>query len=672
MRPRKVLVLLLLSVVLLQSRIACFGQPLLKLKVKVKQPQAVQFSQDNRFVAVGSGFVPQLFGASNETLVRSLDGIKNGLRAGHGGTVLCLGFSPDNQLLATGGNDRVIKLWNYLTGDLVGTMVGHKKSVIGLSFISADRLASISEDETLKIWDTRKGSILFSIDGHGTLRSVDVAPGGQLLAIAGADTVVSLINPETGELLRKLTGHSTWIRSLAFSPDGKYLASAADNGKVLVWNLSSYKVFSKYELKGWCYDLEFSPDARYLSIANEKNQVQFYDIETGIKALQLKGFDNAVRVGVFNPNGKEFVTIEEFEPYVKYWDVEGLNITPLFRSKDLKDINPPQIFVSSPAVSGSGKVQFTEELLRISGTTMDESGVRRLRINGMEAPLRSNGNFAVNLALSVGDNPVVIEATDINDNISVKRFTVVRLQGSATSYVPAKARNYLFVVSINNYQHWPKLNNAVKDGRDLAQTLMAKYTFDSTSVTYLFNEQATRNNIYKQLRLYAETITPSDNLLIYFSGHGYFDPLLNEGYWIPVDATKGADGDYLPNSTILKILENVPTQHTLLIADACFSGSLFGDPRRGYAENVEKYRSRWGLASGRLEAVSDGSAGRNSPFATELIKFLSQNTKDRLTASELILAVKLGVPENAEQTPIGNPLKIEGDEGGEFVFYRRR
>ena len=271
----------------------------------------------------------------------------------------------------------------------------------------------------------------------------------------------------------------------------------------------------------------------------------------------------------------------------------------------------------------------------------------------------------------MGDNFVNIEATDINDNIALKKFIISRQDLLGGDYDPSNAKNFLLVVGINKYEYWPQLNNAVKDANDLAGTLMGMYNFDFSNVTVLRDEQATRNLIYKTLRAYIEQVTPKDNLVIYFSGHGHFDELLSEGYWVPVEAHLNAEGEYLPNSSILKIIENINSQHTFLIADACFSGSLFGEQKRGFAENVEKYRSRWGLASGRLETVSDGAQGTNSPFATELLTYLRKNTKEKITVSEIIQSVKLAVSDRAEQTPIGNPLKVTGDEGGEFVFYKR-
>lgn len=216
------------------------------------------------------------------------------------------------------------------------------------------------------------------------------------------------------------------------------------------------------------------------------------------------------------------------------------------------------------------------------------------------------------------------------------------------------------------------LNNAVQDAKDVKDVLTSKYNFDPLDVTILLDDEATRYNIYEALRRYIERISARDNLLIYYSGHGYFDKLLSEGYWVPVDAQANDVSAYVPNSQILKIIENINSQHTFLVADACFSGSLFASNTRGYTEHVEKYKSRWGLASGRLEFVSDGSVGTNSPFAKSFIGFLQSNEQAAVPVSDLVQYVKKRVTETNDQTPIGNPLKGVGDEGGEFVFYKRK
>ena len=641
------------------------SQDLLKATVKIKSPQALAYSAGNKYLAVSSPSEVQILNAGSDTKAITLTNSRN---------VNGIAFSTDNTTVAAACGDGTIKLWSIPDGKLVSTLKGHVGAVLALRFTNGDKnLVSIGDDKAVNFWDAKAGTLLFSKKDHiKSIRGLDASLDGTWVATAGADKEILLRDAESGNVAKKLQAHEGWVRTLAFSPDSKTLASGGDDKKIILWDIESGKQLKQFPQRGWIYDLEFSNDGKYLFAALEKNAVDVYDINTNLPALKLDNFQTPVLALAISPGGKEVTTIQEFINEAKYWNIESLNISPVFRFKDKKDITPPQIFVSNPPNIQDNQVRYSKDMIDITGSVIDESGVRRLRVNGIETPIKQNGNFFIKLPLSMGDNFVSIEVTDVNDNIALKKFSVLRKNLDGGDYDASKAKNFLLVVGINNYEYWPHLNNAVKDANDLAGTLMGLYNFDFSNVTVLRDEQATRSNIYKTLRNYISQVAPADNLVIYFSGHGHFDELLNEGYWIPYEAHTNEEGDYLPNSSILKIIESINSQHTFLVADACFSGSLFGEQKRGYAENVEKYKSRWGLASGRLETVSDGAQGTNSPFATQVLKFLKENKKDRVTVSELIQSVKLGVAEVTNQTPIGNPLKVTGDEGGEFVFYKKK
>jgi Caspase domain/Glucodextranase, domain B len=345
------------------------------------------------------------------------------------------------------------------------------------------------------------------------------------------------------------------------------------------------------------------------------------------------------------------------------------NLITVLRSE--KDHNAPMIYVSDPGNIRDDHTTVYQESVSLKGTVIDESGIQHLKVNGLVVPVKENGAYSLYMPLNVGENPVVIEAKDINQNISLKKFTIDRKNADGTEYNFSEAKNYLLIVGINKYEHWPQLNNAVSDVTMVKDVLTSKYRFDQENIVTLTNEQATRSGILTALRGFIERVTPRDNFMIYYSGHGFFDKLLNEGYWVPIEAESNDIGAYIPNAQILKIIENINSQHTFLVADACFSGSLFASSSRGYSDHVEKLKSRWGFASGRLELVSDGSVGQNSPFAMGFYEFLNTNKEQKVPVSDLIQYVKKKVAETTEQAPIGNPLKGVGDDGGEFVFYKR-
>ena len=246
----------------------------------------------------------------------------------------------------------------------------------------------------------------------------------------------------------------------------------------------------------------------------------------------------------------------------------------------------------------------------------------------------------------------------------------VRLEQEDHNAATQKAgKNYLLVIGIDEYVHCPTLYNAVKDAKDIVEVLISRFQFETENIQTLYNQAATKSNIYKAFEYFAEKVTPADNFLLYFSGHGEFKKLFNLGYWIPVEAEIDATHKFIPNSEVKNILSAIKSHHTFLMADSCFSGSLFA---KGTGKNIslrkEKDPSRWGLTAGRNEIVTDGTPGKNSPFA-ESILYQLRNADSPIGVAELCNKVLEVVAANADQTPRGEPLKIEGHRGGQFVFH---
>lgn len=132
--------------------------------------------------------------------------------------------------------------------------------------------------------------------------------------------------------------------------------------------------------------------------------------------------------------------------------------------------------------------------------------------------------------------------------------------------------NKLFLIGINEYKHKP-LNSCVKDVQDFKQALLDRYDFELNDIYEVYDNDATLKNIYDALDKYVMTLKESDNLIIYYSGHGSYNQNLEMGYWVPIDGTKG-DSSYLSNQTLVSFLEKMKAQHIFLISDSCFSASL--------------------------------------------------------------------------------------------------
>jgi hypothetical protein len=595
------------------------------------------FSLDQSVLAVSEDEELVLY--SPQTLLKTRE-----FEKGHSKTITSILFCEDNKHIITAGLDSKLIYWDY-TGGIIQKSWVAPKPIIDAQIVENEKVALITEKEFI-IYDFAVNKTLSSIASQTPLATLSVAADEKTI-VTGTSLGIITMYDAYGNIIRNFKHQPGLLTALDICPLGDYVVSGYENGKIRLYDKQGTIVASFTDAKKWIRALEFTTDAKYFAVGDDWGNCLVYSTDKKIIAEKFKIDDVPILTLEFSPDGM-YITVIASQREISSWDMKKLNIASVFKVKDQKDRTPPQIYVSSPPNIQDDKVRIYKDMVEIRGTLMDESGIRNLRVNGREVPIKDNNNFVFIQPLSMGDNQFAIEAKDVNDNISIKRFTVQRKNLTGEEYDVAKARNFLFVVGINDYEYWPKLNNAVKDANDIANSLLRQYNFEFDNVVLLKNEQATRSNIYKSLRSLIEQVTPQDNLLIYFSGHGYFDGLLNEGYWIPIDAKVNNSGDYLSNSDILKIIGNIDSQHTFLIADACFSGSLFSESKKGYAENVEKYKSRWGLASGRLEVVSDGAIGQNSPFATATITFLNENTKDKFAISELIQYVKMKVAETSD------------------------
>jgi WD40 repeat protein len=554
-------------------------------------------------------------------------------------------------------------------------------------FMPTDRITGIAyaKDQGI-IYTDDKGMVGFILLGEGTEKwkvkahkgyglDVTYSREKKLILSGGADGQVVFFDLEGNILISKRLS-SQWIREVGISVDGQVAVAGDNSGNLFaVYPQANYahEQLQGASLKGFISEIDVAPNDEVFSFASDGGEIVIWSNSKKQVLRTIKeGGNKYLKSAVFNPNGRTLFTSWGGSMNMNNYDISLLGIVPKFRFKDETDKTAPLVYISQPANTSEGSITYSQDLLKIVGSAVDDSGIHSLKINGLNTPIKEGGNFVIMLPLQMGENFITIEAQDINQNISVKRFIVNRKDLDGEDYDPAKARNHLFIVGINKYKYWPQLFNAVRDAEAIANTLVGMYNFSFSDVKMLLDEQASLNNIYTELSKYIETVGPDDNLVIYYSGHGFYNDALKEGYWIPYDAKLNAMGEYFSNSNLLKLVNSIQSQHTFLVVDACFSGSLFAPTTRGYVDNVEKYRSRWGLASGRLETVSDGAYGSNSPFATRLLEFLRTNTKDEIPVSEIVQYVKVNVANESNQTPIGNPMRSVGDEGGEFVFRRRK
>ena len=255
--------------------------------------------------------------------------------------------------------------------------------------------------------------------------------------------------------------------------------------------------------------------------------------------------------------------------------------------------------------------------------------------------------------------------------------------GSADIRAATLPRYRAVVVGVNAYAQgdeggWNLLKTARQDAEAVATALERDFGF---TVRRLFDGEATRAAVMTALD---EIVGYGDDdaVLVYFAGHGYYDAAMEEGYWIPADARRKVAGrdakeDWLWNSTITRIVGASAARHVLVLADACYSGSLFrGDAPMDARGSLSWYEralarpSRYLIASGGLEPVLDSGAG-HSVFAQQVLNFLGDPEQDVFSASDLGAALRGRVSALTGQMVQMGPLPLARHAGGEFVFVRK-
>jgi hypothetical protein len=270
-----------------------------------------------------------------------------------------------------------------------------------------------------------------------------------------------------------------------------------------------------------------------------------------------------------------------------------------------------------------------------------------------------------------GENTIKIIAIDNDGSISEDKLTVECLSYALSMKLLETGKYYGLLIAVQNYDD-PKitdLSHAIEDATALYNTLTKYYTFDKNDLKLLVNPRF--EDIVIELDKLTKTITPKDNLLVYFAGHGVWSEETNVGFWLPSDAKESNTANWFRNSTMRDYIGSIKSKHTLLIADACFSGSIFKS-RKAFTnapvaiEKVYELSSRKAMTSGSLSEVPDRSV-----FLEYLVKRLSENNKPFLSSEELFYSLKTAVINNSPNIPQFGEILNTGDEGGDFIFIRK-
>lgn len=195
----------------------------------------------------------------------------------------------------------------------------------GLLLVSCKQAAAVGVSNQITLEE------ITTLRGHsGIISSIAFSPDGKLLASGSRDKTIKLWNVETGQEITTLTGHTSWVRTVAFSPDGKLLASGSRDKTIKMWNVETGQETAT--LTGhtdWVRQIAFSPDNNLLASAARDKTIKLWNVTTGKETATLAGHTDWVRSVDFSADSTVLVSASA-DGTIKLWNVAtGQNTSTL-------------------------------------------------------------------------------------------------------------------------------------------------------------------------------------------------------------------------------------------------------------------------------------------------------------------------------------------------------
>ncbi len=517
----------------------------------------------------------------------------------HSKEIIALAFAPDGKRFVSSNADETIRLWDVETGKLVHELKGHHLIALSLAYTpDGGLIAASGQDYKVWFWDAETGrnvrtieslggyvkgwenGIIFSTEGHSeSINSIAFSPDGKTLLSGSDDQTMKLWDTRRGRLIRTFKDHTTDVTSVAFLGDGKRIASASGDG-IRIWDKQSGRLLvtlTKFAEGEW---MAITPEGYFAASKNGAKKLilvrgyETYSIDQFYQRLYRPDLVREKLAG--DPTGK----VREA--------AAKLDLDKIFNSGAA-----PKVTIVGP---GDG-TKVTDDKFTAKAEVSDQGGgIGRIewRVNGLTLGVQTKrgldriakgqtGKKALTLQLDVwlepGTNIIEVVAYNAKNLMASEPAKITVTWDGRSSKTPP--RLHVLAVGINNYfDARLKLNYAVPDAKAFGAALSGAGggLYEKVTVTTVLDSDATAEGLEATFAGLAGKVRPRDVFVFFLAGHG--KTVDGRYYFIPQDfryrsaqsiVNKGIGQDQWQ-----RWFSKIPARKSILLYDTCESGSLTG------------------------------------------------------------------------------------------------
>jgi WD40 repeat protein len=607
-----------------------------------------------------------------------------------------LQLSPDSRFIAVGmrNHARIYRLSDGVEMWQLRPELGLPNYVDGeygdLAFTHDGELLIEGSGAYVRIWDTASGRLRQTVSPSSSVLSLSTHPAGDLVAISSG-TRVYILSVSQARIIGDFEAHSTWAHSVQFVEDGQFLVTGGGHteANLRVWETNSWRHVrdlpnrpSVNGVYGEVKRLDSHDRTHRLYAVAWGTPTVPWDTSTWSRDTAISGElvtpDDETALGIGGKDGLLEIRVS---------DVQSQGTLQVVRPSGMEQFAwiPGGI---SWHVAADGSTVVVPVARQADGLIKT---LWRVGANLADIPIEPLSP-ADNTSLVASATPEIKQPSEPQPGAPTVPMVAAPKLPPAEPTRPAQPENnapassglvrtYALLVGVDDYDHHSNLVNPVNDVQTIQEELHDAYGSGTQTLA-----NPTRREFQEALHALADRdYGEQDQLLVMFSGHGYFDERIKRGYLafrdsLPLDEDPYFES-YVSHGEVREILERLDCEHVLLIVDSCFAGTLDPFiamapgarpvdggigliPAKQYIKRKLRFKTRRYITAGGKEYVPDGRPGQHSPFVRQLLAALRSygGADGILTLEELTLYLERVDPQPRTGELFGN------EPGSSFVL----